>query len=95
MQKSTEDLSKRIKEVRANQNLGVKKFCKKLSISEGIFRNIEKHKTSFNEDMYKVCAIILNIDIEELKKEYPKKSNIFFEQQNVDQETLFFSSIYI
>lgn len=79
MEKTTEDLSREIKQYRKNQNLGVKKFCRTYSISEGILRNIEKHKVEFNDSMYITCSKILNIPTEELKSTYKKKQkgNIF------------------
>lgn len=79
MQKTTEDLSKEIRTYRMNENLGVKKFCRTYKISEGILRNIEKHKVEFNDSMYMTCSKILNIPMEELKITYPKKQkgNIF------------------
>lgn len=65
--KGSEFLNKRIKELRNNEKLTLKKFGDRLGVSEGAISNLEKGKRNLTEQMLKAICREFNVNEEWLR----------------------------
>lgn len=63
------ELSKQIKNKRREENMNVREFAMKYQVSEKIIEQIEDGTRSFSPQLYKACAKILELSLEQILEE--------------------------